>query len=220
MTGISFAAISIKWAQNVTNVAEFWPVAQFYHIESGWTFGKSKWVESCSEWSASGETGLKESTTKCDSTHVRLSPTTDRCFRIAVQCEPNDSQVRCSTLNTFTWIKNEAAGHLNRDMSPLTFCMSTQQHTSEQEVATLRVGTAGDADGFVVDLQADGTRELALDALSRGCQRAWAAVGLLLLPELGARRDKAPKHRHHGAGDDLQLSTTARCPREEAVQLF
>lgn len=84
------------------------------------------------------------------------------------------------------------------------------------------MSTAGDADGFMVDLQADGARELALDALDRGCQRAWAAAGLLLLrAELGARRDKAPKHRHHGTGEDLQLSTTARCcPREEAVQLF
>lgn len=42
----------------------------------------------------------------------------------------------------------------------------------KQEVATLRVSTAGDADGFVINLQADGTRELALDALSRGYQRA------------------------------------------------
>lgn len=69
------------------------------------------------------------------------------------------------------------------------------------------MSAAGDADGFMVDLQADGTRELALDALGRGCQRARAATGLLLLAGLGARRDKAPKHRHHGAGDDLQLST-------------
>lgn len=84
------------------------------------------------------------------------------------------------------------------------------------------MSTAGDADGFVVNLQADGTRELALDALSRGYQRAWA-VGLLLLlllAELGARWDKAPKHRHHGAEDDLELSTTARCLREEAVRLL
>ncbi len=101
--------------------------------------------------------------------------------------------------------------------------MSTQNNTSKQEVATLRVSTAGDADGFMVDLQADGTRELALDALSRGCQRAGAAVGLLLLlllAELGASRDKAPKHRHHEARDDMRLSTAARCPREEAVKLF
>lgn len=73
------------------------------------------------------------------------------------------------------------------------------------------MSAAGDADGFMVDLQADGTRELVLDALGRGRQRARAAAGLLLLllllAELGARRDKAPKHRHHGAGDDLQLST-------------
>lgn len=67
----------------------------------------------------------------------------------------------------------------------------------------------------MVDLQADGTGELALDALSRGCQGARAAVGLLLLAELGARRDKAPKHRHHGAGEDL--STTARRHTEEAA---
>lgn len=110
----------------------------------------------------------------------------------------------------------------------------THINTSKQEVDTLRVSTAGDADGFVVDLQADGTGELALDALSRGCRGARAAAGLLMLllrrrrrrrrllrlAELGARRDKAPKHRHHGAGEDLQLSTTARFPREEAVQLF
>lgn len=70
------------------------------------------------------------------------------------------------------------------------------------------MSTAGDADRFMVDLQADGTRELALDAFSRGCLRACAAVGLLLA-ELGARRDKAPKHRHHGAGEDPQF-TTAR----------
>lgn len=73
----------------------------------------------------------------------------------------------------------------------------------------------------MVDLQADGTRELALYALSGGCQRAGAAAGLLLLrlllAELRARRDKAPKHRHHGAAQDLQLSTTARCQREEAT---
>lgn len=42
----------------------------------------------------------------------------------------------------------------------------------KQEVATLRVSTAGDADGFVVNLQADGTSKLALDALSWGYQRA------------------------------------------------
>lgn len=63
---------------------------------------------------------------------------------------------------------------------------------------------AGDADGFVVDLQADWTGELVLDAV--GCRRAWATAGLLLM-KLGARRGKAPKHRHHGAEDDLQFST-------------
>lgn len=93
-----------------------------------------------------------------------------------------------------------------------------RQQKAEEQAATLRVSTAGDADGFVVDLQADGAGELALDALRRGCQRARAAVGLLLLAELGARRHKAPKHRHHGAADDLKSSTTARCPKEEAVQ--
>lgn len=88
------------------------------------------------------------------------------------------------------------------------------------------MSTAGDADGFVVHLQADGTGELALDALRRGSSHgAGAAAGmmlllLLLLAELGARRDKAPKHRHHGAEEELKLSTTERCQREEAVQLF
>lgn len=86
-----------------------------------------------------------------------------------------------------------------------------QLTASRQEEATLRVSAAGDADGFVVDLQADGAGVLALHALCRGAQRARAAARLLLLrAELGARRDKAPKHRHHGAGEDLQLSTTAR----------
>lgn len=62
-----------------------------------------------------------------------------------------------------------------------------------QEVATLRVRAAGDADWFVVDLQADGTGELALDALGRCSSRAWTAAAaaglllLLLLPELAAR---------------------------------
>lgn len=80
------------------------------------------------------------------------------------------------------------------------------------------MSAAGDADGFMVDLQADGTRELALNALGRGCHQAQTAAGLLmLLVKLGAPRDKAPKHRHHGAGDDLQLSTTARCNREKAA---
>lgn len=78
------------------------------------------------------------------------------------------------------------------------------------------MSAADDADGFMVDLQADGARELALDALCRGCQRARATTwSLLLRAELGARRNKAPKHRHHGAGEDLQLPD-----REEAVQLF
>lgn len=52
------------------------------------------------------------------------------------------------------------------------------------------MSAAGDADGFVVDLQADGTGELTLDALGRGSSRTWAAAGLLLLlllTELGAR---------------------------------
>lgn len=93
--------------------------------------------------------------------------------------------------------------------------------TSKQEAATLRVSAAGDADGFVVDLQADGTGELTLDALGRGSSRTWAAAGLLLLlTELGARWDKAPKHRHHGPGDDPQLSTATRCTREETSQLL
>lgn len=72
------------------------------------------------------------------------------------------------------------------------------------------MSAAGDADRFVVNLQTDGTGELALDALHRRCQRAWAAAGLLLLlllAELCARRDKAPKHRHHGTENGPQLST-------------
>lgn len=77
--------------------------------------------------------------------------------------------------------------------------MSPSTDVSKQETNTLRVSAAADADGFIVNLQADGTGELALDALSRGCQRARAAAGLLLLPELCAPGDKAPKHRHHGA---------------------
>lgn len=106
---------------------------------------------------------------------------------------------------------------------------SNTQHHPKQAAGTLRVSTAGDADGFVVDLQADGAGELALDALGRGSRGARAAAGLvvmlllllwrlllLLLAELGARRDKAPKHRHHGAGEDLQLSTTARFPERES----
>lgn len=110
----------------------------------------------------------------------------------------------------------------NPDMNRTVNCENrssptTHSNTSKQKVAALRVSTAGDADWFMVHLQADGTRELALDTLSRGCRRARAAAGLLLLTELGTRRDKAPKHRHHGTGEDLQLSTAARCPREEAV---
>lgn len=74
------------------------------------------------------------------------------------------------------------------------------------------MSAAGDADRFVVNLQTDGTRELTLDAFDGRCQRAWAAAWLqllllLLLPELCARRDKAPKHRHHGVRNGLQLST-------------
>lgn len=103
-----------------------------------------------------------------------------------------------------------------RAAGPLTFCSVHTQHTSKQRAATLRVSTAGDADGFMVHLQADGTRELALDALRRGCQRARAAVGglllLLLLAELCARRDKAPEHRHHGAADALQIVDNSSVP--------
>lgn len=54
------------------------------------------------------------------------------------------------------------------------------------------MSATGDADGFVVDLQADGAGELALDALPRGPQRARAAAAVLL------RRHEAPEHRHHG----------------------
>lgn len=77
---------------------------------------------------------------------------------------------------------------------------------------------AGDADWFVVDLQADGTGELTLDALGRCSSRAWTAAAaaaaaaglllLLLLSELAARRHKAPKHRHHGPA---KLSTATGC---------
>lgn len=85
---------------------------------------------------------------------------------------------------------------------------SQTQQKDENTSRTLRVGAAGDADGFVVNLQTDGTGEPTLHALHR--QRAWAAAGLLLLllvAELCARRDKAPKHRHHGSENGLQLST-------------
>lgn len=75
-------------------------------------------------------------------------------------------------------------------------------HNTDTQALTLRVRAAGDADRFVIHLQTDGARELTLDALGRCSQRAWAAAGLLLLllllAELCARRDKAPKHRHHG----------------------
>lgn len=82
------------------------------------------------------------------------------------------------------------------------------------------MSAAGDADRFVVNLQTDGTRELTLDAFDRRCQRAWAAAGLLLLlllAELCTRRDKAPKHRHHGAENGLQLSTNKLVERERRL---
>lgn len=86
------------------------------------------------------------------------------------------------------------------------------KNTQKAQAGTLRVRAAGDADRFVIHLQTDGTRELTLDAFARRCQRAWAAAGLLrlrllllLLAELCTRRDKAPKHRHHGAEDDLPI---------------
>lgn len=86
------------------------------------------------------------------------------------------------------------------------------------------MSAAGDADRFVVNLQTDGTRELTLDAFDRRCQRAWAAAGLLLvllllllLAELCVRRDKAPKHRHHGAENGLQLSTNKLVERERRL---
>lgn len=63
------------------------------------------------------------------------------------------------------------------------------------------MSATGDADGLVVDLQADGAGELALDAVSRGAQRARAAATaaeVLLLAELRAGRHEAPEHRHHG----------------------
>lgn len=85
-----------------------------------------------------------------------------------------------------------------------------------EEVATLRVRAARDADGLVVDLQADGAGELALDALLRGRQRRRA--GGRLRAELRARRDKVPKHRHHGAADSLQMSSRAEEGSDPSIQ--
>lgn len=104
-----------------------------------------------------------------------------------------------------------------------TFLNVHSQHTTKtwKTSRTLRVSAAGDADGFVVNLQTDGARELTLDAFDRRCQRAWAAAGLLLLlllrAELRARRNKAPKHRHHGAENGLQLSTNKLVEQERKL---
>lgn len=57
------------------------------------------------------------------------------------------------------------------------------------------MGAAGDADGFVVDLQTDGTGELALQALSR-CGCSGSILLLMLLSELSSGH-KTAEHRHY-----------------------
>lgn len=64
-----------------------------------------------------------------------------------------------------------------------------------------RMGAACDADRLVVDLQTDGTGELAFQAFPRcGC---CGSILLLMLPELSSRH-KTAEHRHHEHGQQDQ----------------